>query len=101
MIECVEELRAALHGKAFANLAEIDCAADYEIKVLEGRPGDVVTTGIAERSKRLLLHGLRVEPLRYGSRSPVHVSHDVRTGEVVECVGLVARDEGAVNGRPV
>src|SRR5262245_51355140 len=76
MIECIEELRAPLQRQAFANAAEVNCPADDKIKVLERRPRDVVTAGIAERSERLLLNRTLVEPLFHGARAPVDVSHD-------------------------
>jgi hypothetical protein len=69
MIECVEKLRAPLHGEAFSNPHEVDCPADNEVEVPERRAGNIVASRVTERTKGLLLHGLRVEPRGDGSWS--------------------------------
>ena len=93
MIECIEEFRAPLHGPAFSNPVEVDRPADNEVEVLERRSRNVVATGVSERAERLLLHGLLVEPLSHGARSLVDVSHDVGAAEVVQGIGLIARNQ--------
>src|SRR5262245_32036607 len=91
MIECIEELGTPLHRQAFSNPDQADCPADNEVKVLEPWAYNVVAARIAERTERLLLHGVLVEPLGHCSLSVVHVSHDVGAAEVIQRVGLVAR----------
>src|SRR5262245_19162805 len=91
MVERVEKLCAELNLEP---LGHVEIPAQGEVKVLEARPDDDIATRGSERTDRLRLKRVFIEPLFDSLRPGVWIADQIRAVVAVESVADIAIQHG-------